>query len=101
MSSPSGGSYPNPASPGNSLAPGSNIGNPAIAPANPAPGAMAPSTNGTGYSGQNGVAPSTTGNPQANSPAIPGAVSPSNPDAASRPQTPNIGGAPIIMNNPR
>jgi hypothetical protein len=40
--------------------------------------------------------PGTTGNPAANSPGIPGAVSPSNPNAASRPQVPNIGGAPVV-----
>lgn len=43
--------------------------------------------------------PGTTGNPAANQPAIPGAVSPSNPDAASRPQVPNISGAPIVTPN--
>ncbi len=43
--------------------------------------------------------PGTTGNPAANQPAIPGAVSPSNPDAASRPQVPNISGAPIVVPN--
>ena len=32
------------------------------------------------------VPPGTTGNPAASRPSIPGAVSPSNPDAASRPQ---------------
>lgn len=49
-----------------------------------------------------GIAPSnsaplgTTGNPAANQPGIPGAVSPSNPNAASRPQVPNIGGSPVV-----
>jgi hypothetical protein len=42
------------------------------------------------------VPPGTTGNPAANQPGIPGAVSPSNPNAASRPQVPNIGGSPIV-----
>jgi hypothetical protein len=40
--------------------------------------------------------PGTTGNPAANRPGIPGAVSPSNPNAASRPQVPNISGAPVV-----
>ena len=40
--------------------------------------------------------PGTTGNPAANQPGIPGAVSPSNPNAASRPQVPNISGSPVV-----
>lgn len=40
--------------------------------------------------------PGTTGNPAANRPGIPGAVSPANPNAASRPQVPNISGAPVV-----
>ena len=41
----------------------------------------------------------TTGNPAANQPATPGAVSPSNPNAASRPQVPNISGSPVVVPN--
>jgi hypothetical protein len=43
--------------------------------------------------------PGTTGNPAANQPASPGAVSPSNPNAASRPQVPNISGSPVVVPN--
>jgi hypothetical protein len=56
---------------------------PGVAPASPAPSGP----------------PGTTGNPAANRPAIPGAVSPSNPDAASRPQVPNISGSPVVVPN--
>jgi hypothetical protein len=54
-------------------------------------------------SAQTNPAPSaplgTTGNPAANQPATPGAVSPSNPNAASRPQVPNISGSPVVAPN--
>lgn len=41
----------------------------------------------------------TTGNPAANQRATPGAVSPANPNAASRPQVPNISGSPVVVPN--
>lgn len=60
---------------------------PGVSPATPAPAG----TTGTS-SGMTGgaTAPSPT------RPGTPGAVSPGNPDAASRPSVPNIGGAPIV-----
>jgi hypothetical protein len=53
-------------------------------------------TNPPGIAPAPSVPPGTTGNPAANQPGIPGAVSPSNPNAASRPQVPNISGSPIV-----
>ena len=74
-------------SPG-ATSPGGSI-SPEVAPANPAP-----STTGSRASPIG-----TTGSPQGTQ-GTPGAVSPSNPEAASRPQVPNISGAPIIINDP-
>ena len=53
---------------------------PGLAPASPAPSAPL----------------GTTGNPAANRGGIPGAVSPANPNAAARPQVPNISGSPVV-----
>lgn len=64
---------------------------PGVAPPSPAPAAPA----SPGMSGP----PGTTGGPALNQPATPGAVSPSNPNAASRPQVPNISGAPVVVPN--
>lgn len=40
--------------------------------------------------------PAPSRNPMANQPAIPGAVNPANPNAATRPQVPNISGSPVV-----
>jgi hypothetical protein len=53
-------------------------------------------TNPPGMAPVPSAPPGTTGNPAANRPGIPGAVSPANPNAASRPQVPNISGAPVV-----
>ncbi len=75
-----GGSGPGTTSPGGAISP-------SVSPSNPAP-----STTGS--------ASSQLGTNNQQSGGIPGAVSPANPNAASRPQVPNISGAPIIMNDP-
>ena len=64
----------------------------ATAPAGSAPG-------GTGTVGNSAAPGSTATSPNTNTgqSAIPGAVSPSNPNAASRPQGPNIGGSPLVQ----
>jgi len=62
----------------------------------PAPG-IAPSTPGpSGTTGTGSRLPSAGTAPSSTQRGIPGAVSPGNPNAASRPSVPNISGSPII-----